>query len=930
MKEVSDYVNDPCLKFLIVCIPIFFLFSVFIYYFIHEPEDRENEDKETRDDSKDTWMNKFITRTKNAFTSLFLIYQNKLEEDTTYEKISEDEPSVRKFRIWMNNISNDLIKKKLIIVFDNMDRLPTEKVKELWSSIHVFFAETEYKNIRVIVPFDRLHIQDSFENKEIKSKANDRNNYGDDFINKTFHVVYRVSPPILSEWKNYFKIQWQIAFGEKTINTQGYQNVIQIFDLLNTEITPRKVIAFINEFVTIRQMLKSPIPDKYIALFIFGKNHISKDPINEILKPTYLKSLEFLYLNDEELPKYIAALFYQVDSMKSIQIIFKEKLKESLNNNDVNIIDNISLLPEFFDILYNSIAELTNIENVILALSSVSDDKIGTTSQNQVIWDCLFWKEDREDVGSKLQSFQKILLKKTSNRYEYSQKLIRRFKDSKDFNGKDYYESICEIQNLLGANSDLLSKLNMKETSVEDFIKFLKVAKYDYGKYKLYCNENELNKYLVSLEPDKYSTIDFIPYIIKDYKFDEFINKLKNKFTEIASTLDIPLISTFNRLLKEVSIDKPINSILSDEQIYNLYQKTNKNDEIFYDLIAMRIARLDKFEESYKAMFDEILQNIEVGFVEKIAERIEYYIDYEELLLGLKSFKSPLVKSIANKLTKKSYGVQTASIKTILANFEEICLNGDINPIDLINNLNEWKERDSITKENIKETASTYFLENAKIVDCDLTKHCFNCLKKYFDSLSVEQWQKIFEDDNSYEFIGCNLLEDYEIPHVALDAIKVVLKEIAIGSKTIPNSTLWVKLMEKLEKQNKDLKTLFKNVRDQIFSNVSISPEIFNFLANWLFQFGELEDKKESLRMIFPSNVLRNEQSLSILLNNKEKMYLIISKAEDEVKDFKDTIKDILKTNNDESFIGFANSIGLGKLDEAEKDEDIESDGKNE
>jgi hypothetical protein len=36
-----------------------------------------------------------------------------------------------------------------------MDRLPPEKVKEIWSSIHTFFAEEEYKNIHIIIPFDR-------------------------------------------------------------------------------------------------------------------------------------------------------------------------------------------------------------------------------------------------------------------------------------------------------------------------------------------------------------------------------------------------------------------------------------------------------------------------------------------------------------------------------------------------------------------------------------------------------------------------------------------------------------------------------------------------------------------------------------------------------------------------------------------------------
>ena len=39
----------------------------------------------------------------------------------------------------------------------------------------------------------------------------------EDFINKTFNVVYRVSPPIISDWKNYFALMWKHAFGEDAV-----------------------------------------------------------------------------------------------------------------------------------------------------------------------------------------------------------------------------------------------------------------------------------------------------------------------------------------------------------------------------------------------------------------------------------------------------------------------------------------------------------------------------------------------------------------------------------------------------------------------------------------------------------------------------------------------------------------------------------------
>ena len=65
----------------------------------------------------------------------------------------------------MNDLSNYISKQKkpkLIIVYDNMDRLPADKVKELWSSIHTFFSENGFPNIWVIIPFDEKHLSCAF------------------------------------------------------------------------------------------------------------------------------------------------------------------------------------------------------------------------------------------------------------------------------------------------------------------------------------------------------------------------------------------------------------------------------------------------------------------------------------------------------------------------------------------------------------------------------------------------------------------------------------------------------------------------------------------------------------------------------------------------------------------------------------------------
>lgn len=82
------------------------------------------------------------------------IYKDKIENDICYETLSEDEPTVTEFKTWMQDISNfiEANDKKNSCYFDNMDRLPADKVKELWSSIHTFFSEDGFPNIWTIIP----------------------------------------------------------------------------------------------------------------------------------------------------------------------------------------------------------------------------------------------------------------------------------------------------------------------------------------------------------------------------------------------------------------------------------------------------------------------------------------------------------------------------------------------------------------------------------------------------------------------------------------------------------------------------------------------------------------------------------------------------------------------------------------------------------
>ena len=147
---------------------------------------------------------------QNILSELILVYKDQIKENETYTTVSEKEPSSAEFKKWMDEVDTDLkaLNKHLVIVFDNMDRLPAQKVESLWSSIHSFFSDKTYDNIKVLIPFDRQHVQMAFKNEDTEGES-----YGNDFINKTFDVVFRVPPPIMTGWQQYISDMWKKAFG---------------------------------------------------------------------------------------------------------------------------------------------------------------------------------------------------------------------------------------------------------------------------------------------------------------------------------------------------------------------------------------------------------------------------------------------------------------------------------------------------------------------------------------------------------------------------------------------------------------------------------------------------------------------------------------------------------------------------------------------
>lgn len=853
------------------------------------------------------------TNLGSILIEMFLIYKDEVKANTTYENISESEPSSREFKKWMREIDNDLGNCTLVVVFDNMDRLPKQKVQELWATIHTFFADVKYQNIKVIVPFDRTHIISAFKNEDsyvVKENNPNHSNaicYGDDYINKTFDVIYRVSPPTMSNWKNYFTLKWEDAFGNAIeLDSQ----VMQIFDNFTLFLTPRKVIAFINEFVTIKQMAYAiNIPDRYIALFIFAKSKISENPDTEVLKPSYLfGAVDFIFKNDDELPKFISALYYQLLPEKALDVIYIDRLKRALDENDSKFISEIKDSTSFRHLLDKSITEVINITNAVLALKE--NEKCNVKN-----WDCLYRKliltKNESTTHNNLQFYQKVLLEKVSDTNKYLQSIICDFYSGDTIeDAMSFHTDITILSDLVG-NDKPYKYLRAVEIEPAHFINFIKKAKDKWKNFKINCDKNKFQSHLETLTVEDINDFDIAKYIKDDFKLSTYKEHLEELIdTNASDTNNLNILYT---RLKEV--DRPTSKILPDSDLYSIKSTLSKDNTFYYDLVCMRMSRFNNFHSSYTPYFAEDLNNIDEIFVEKVAEKIESYIHYGSLLLGLQGFDTPLYIAVVKKITEKSFGQSSMNIEKILPSYENITSKLDIDPQILIKRLDAWSGyvTSKITKNNLNTIPILFFTDviNEKI-DNGLAKHCLKTADEYLNIKTKDEWKEAIKDE-SYDFSLLKTLQP-KISQNCFDALRELLKEYADGSISSLNKKTVDSVFEIAKKSNRKFNAIFQNIRDSFIAKVNISPELFEFFGEWLFEYAKLETNSNSLRTIFSSDIVEMDKCLELMLKYRPRMIEIVKKAGGDADDFKDKILYLVDNNSSSpiaDFEGFANSIGV-------------------
>jgi len=864
-------------------------------------------------------------------SEIFFIYKGKELENTTYEIFSELEPSVKEFKDWIDSISKGLTK-DLVIVYDNMDRLPPEKVKGIWSSIHTFFAEKTYDKINIIIPFDKKHLQIAFGDDECQTN---------EFINKTFSIVYRVSPPVLTDWKEFFAIKFKEAFGES--ENKEFPIVLSIFDRLRKKFTPRDIIIFINELVTQKKIWKEKIPLRYIAVFSLKKDAILKEPIKNILNNSYLGSADNLFSEDTDLPNYISALTFNVPVEKATQILLIRDLELTLRNEGSVSIEELSKHPNFIDILEEVIkSDSIYIERAVPILDKLNYKELKNESLKkrfEKIWDALVSKQCSRTIPKfEFEDKFKILLSNSSkgSQQQLLKCFIKEYNIKDTIEGKDYFESLNNLEIFLNENKIEFNISNYLQNRVVEpnvFLKYLNSASKYYKKYKVSTSPDKLDEFITSKLPDELETLPTLSklkFIIDEYSLPITQKNIEKLISD--EKLSINNFSFILELYKAISKEKPLKEKIKIKNLFELLNKTNINDKGYSDLIAIRLSYGNEYYNEIRRRrlsnndnTSNILSNINTIDISEIANYIEFYITYGELLMLSTTWTPLLLKAILRELINNKDKDQKLCIVDILQKFDTIISNLEIEPESLLKSLDKWTAiaKEKINKENIFTIISNYsFFEFSSTLSLELTNYLNKTIIEYLDEVNEEALIKDWGNNSSYAYNILNIFLNSghinPLPNNIFKSIKTILINISKLEIDIPDpDSIWSNFIEKA-KVNEITPTI-KNIRDYFVRENNISPGLFIFFESFFRKYGDINDISADFVRTILSRIISNDDCFDLIIKEKDFYIPIINNAKEDASDLKENIRTRLNANQtDKSLIEFAKEINV-KIEEKNK-----------
>ena len=831
---------------------------------------------------------------KYSFSELFRIVNYKNNDLIEEEFTSSEEPSVKEFKNWMQSVSNYLENgnkknkyKSLIIVFDNMDRLPSSKVMTLWSTIYTFFSDGGYNRIWTIIPYDYKHlcqaIYGSVESNNLYDEKKERINQ---FISKTFPITYHVPIPVITDYRKLFYTYFDEAFGP---DVQDREKICQVFIHLNEQPNPRNVIYFINELVAMNlQWSGSSYRLLNQALYILKKDFLfynKKERLDtQLLSNELFDKVAPFYPDKQDVREELCQYAYGLEDKElASELPLRNELNRLiLSGNSISkYIGQNNFIPVLDQVLWD--IDLSTLDSAVRSLASIDENSLDEKSKARILekWDIfanikLGYKYEKHRFDITIATIFKHASE--SSVIKLADSFIKSMQNLSVVDGVSYFESLNELRKQLKSLNVCFDDSNVYkpvECEPEQFVNYVSAARDLYNIYKLNTDSNSLNNFLfdeINKGNDNISNV--INLIIDDnnYDFSSLRNKLSTSLDHTETKQKICVASYVYRILSK-----------EKEKITPLFSQTEVssylNNEQFDWKVKLPLGIEDVISTSLLNKVD--LNDIPDELLQRICECFENYIDYTFLLQHPGKERSAFYK-LNIYCIENQYG-ETLDLKYVATNVHELITTFKLEPSVVLDHFSQWPEIDwgefdsnNVYLKNVRSYVDqrlfNLFLKNPGRFSNSIIRLGVEALriqqkgflvKKQNNSLTIDSYWKNFIEI----FLGTEYLKTAS---VLLTGECLTMLDWKLSNDEIKDPVLLDKLLDYSD--DSSLRKYLHDVMNSIFTSKNIKISSFKYFGKLVPRLGSSMEENTARGLInhFIDPVYKDAECAKIIIENKE------------------------------------------------------------
>lgn len=318
-----------------------------------------------------------VTKYREALSQTLLINSKQFEDQTVTQHIREIDPNDFEFQSVLREILSIVQneKSRVVLVLDNIDRLPKKEIDECWAQVRAVFSEGpkarnagERNPVLAIVPYSRHLIdgpkkqeRDSNDSSQIAStRAAISSLASREIFAKTFDEILTVAPPVMSNSREFFIEKLKAALPGIS-DEDGLFRVYLIFHHVlraeNANATPRQIIAFINEIAGLFVLHSGRFRLPTVALYIAHKDTLDENPTALSERDWVDRKLREL-AGDPDLERNLAAIVFNVEPDLAFQLLLDDRIRSAASSEN------------------NSLRELSQVHGFDIRVTEVVQDSV--------------------------------------------------------------------------------------------------------------------------------------------------------------------------------------------------------------------------------------------------------------------------------------------------------------------------------------------------------------------------------------------------------------------------------------------------------------------------------------------------------------------------------------------------------------------------